>query len=184
MKNSRVLIILAMVFVLLAALVAIQSNQRPGTSAGGSTAVPTDPPVFTDFLPENIEAIQLRSPETGKEFSLERDTSGAWAAPTTSGTLNTTEAEDIAKTMVLMPFNHTVALQPNADKTIYGFTPEGILSIEIVLTNGVTHAIAVGYRTPTGDGYYALIDDRSDLYLLDRPPVDYIISRLKSPPVS
>ena len=183
MRNNRALIVLVLVFVLLVALITIQGMQRPAL-IDGSTPAPTEPTVFTDFLPNNIVAIRLRSQETGKEFSLVRDTNGAWTAPEISGTLNTTEAEDIARTMVLMPFNHTITIEPNADKTPYGFTPEGILSIEIILANGMTHAIAVGFRTPTGDSYYALIDNRSDLYLLDRPPVDYIISRLKSPPVS
>jgi hypothetical protein len=86
--------------------------------------------------------------------------------------------------MVLLPFNHTLTLAPGEDKSTYGFTPEGILSIEIVLNSGVSHAVAVGFRTPTQDSYYALIDTRPQLYLLERAPVDYIISRLKSPPVS
>jgi len=115
---------------------------------------------------------------------LARDSNGVWSAPESTGTLNPTEANNIARTMVLLPFNHTITLKEGEDKSTYGFTPEGILSIEIVLSNGVTHAVAVGFRTTTQDSYYALVDTRSELYLLDRAPVDFIISRLKSPPVS
>jgi hypothetical protein len=184
MRNNRVVIVLAMVFVLLAALVAIQNQQRPPIMLDGSTAYPTEPAVFNDFLPDNITAIRLRSPETGQTFLLAQDTKGVWTAPESTGTLNLTEANNIARTMVLLPFNHTITLKAGEDKSTYGFTPEGILSIEIVLSNGVTHAVAVGFRTTTQDSYYALVDTRSDLYLLDRAPVDYMISRLKSPPVS
>lgn len=181
MKINRVLIVLVMVFVVLVALVAIQSTQHPVT-ASGPTPTPIDAPLFTDFTLDNIVGIRLRSPETGATFVLARASDGSWTAPENRGTLNPTEADNLARTMVLLPFSSTVAF--SEDKTTYGFTPQGILAIEIVLTNGTTHAVEVGYRTPTGNSYYALVDTRSNLYLLDRAPVDYIISRLKSPPVS
>jgi hypothetical protein len=172
-----------MIFVLLAALLAIQGLHAPAI-INGATAAPTEPVVFGDFLPDDITAIRLRSLQGGTFFVLARDANGNWSAPDSTGTLNTTEAENIARTMVLMPYSHTVSIQPGEDKTTYGFTSSTVLDIEIILKNGRTHAVVIGYRTPTGDGYYAIIDNRSELYVVERAPVDYIISRLKSPPVS
>ena len=182
MRANRSLIILGMVFVVIAVLVAIQ-NMQPHVVAG-PTPTPSDPQTFTDFTFDDIQGIRLRSPESKTSFVLARAADGSWTAPDSTGTLNTTEANNIAKTMVLLPYSHTLTLQVGEDKKTYGFTPQGILVIEIVLKSGATHAVEVGYRTPTQESYYALVDDRSDLYLLDRPPIDYIISRLKSPPVS
>jgi len=182
MKSNRSLIIFLMVFVVVAVLVAIQ-NMQPRVVAG-PTPTPPDPQTFTDFTLNDIQAIRLRSPESNLTFDLARDANGLWTAPNATGTLNTTEANNIAKTMVLLPYSQTLTLKAGDDKKTYGFTPEGILVIEIVLQTGVTHAVEVGYRTPTQENYYALVDDRPDLYLLDRAPIDYLISRLKTPPVS
>jgi hypothetical protein len=85
--------------------------------------------------------------------------------------------------MALLPYVGIVTAA-DADITLYGFQPEGILSLEIALADGATHAVAIGYRTPTASGYYAFVDDRPELYILDRAPIDYLISQLREPPVA
>ncbi len=182
MKNSRVLVALALVFVALAVLLAIQGAQ-PRTLSG-ATIVPTEQPVFSDVTLDTLQAIRLRSPETGQSLILSRSAEGEWTAPDLSGTLDATEADLIARTMVLLPFSRTLPLAADADMATYGFTPEGILSIELLLTDGGAHAVAVGFRTPTEQTYYALVDDRADLYLIERGAIDFLISRVKSPPVA
>jgi hypothetical protein len=179
MKNSRLLILFLMVFVILAALLAFQSFQR--TANPPATAIPR---LFTGVTVDAIQAIRLRAPETGESLVISRADDGSWTAPELSGTLDAAEAENIARTMVLLPYHRTLPLNPDADLTAYGFTPQGILGIEIVLSNGNTHAVAVGFRTPTENAYYALVDDRPDLYLIDRFPIDFLISRLKNPPTA
>lgn len=183
MTNRRGLIILAMVFVALAALLAIQNNQHPV----GVTPTPTfitQNTVFNDFTVDSIQAVRLRSPETGKTFIISRTADNSWAAPESTGQLNLKEAAIIAATMVQLPYQRTLPLPAKTDLSTYGFTPEGILSVEILLTNGHTHVVAVGYRTVSAESYYALVDDRSEMYLLQRPAIDYLISRLKNPPVA
>ncbi|MEP7290320.1 MAG: hypothetical protein ABI835_01000 [Chloroflexota bacterium] len=183
MRNNRVLIVLLMVFVVLATVLVTQNSQ-----------ISDDPPtlarmanvVFRDFTPDDIQAIRLRSPESGETFVISRATDGTrvWTAPESAGTLISAEAENIARTIVLLPVSDTIALPQGDDLATFGFTPEGVLSVEIVLSSGVSHAVAVGYRTPTDDNYYAIVDDSSEMYLIFRPPIDYLISRLKSPPVA
>jgi hypothetical protein len=110
---------------------------------------------------------------------------GVWTAPGSLGTLDTAQAEAVARTMVLLPYNDVLLEAPTeASLPDFGFTPEGVLSIEILLTDGGAHAVAVGFRTPTEDTYYALVDDRPDLYLLERGAVDYLIKTLREPPVA
>lgn len=180
MKNSRLLIILLVVFVALAALLVMQNNQP---SPGAQTISTCENCVFTDVEINDIQAIRLRSPETAQSFTIARNEDGVWTAPESSGTLNPTGAELIARTVAILPFHRTVPLSSTDDKTAYGFTPEGILSVDIVMSNGI-HAVAVGYRTPTSDTYYALVDDRPELYLLERAPIDFLIAALKTPPVA
>jgi hypothetical protein len=180
MKDSRLLLVLVVIFVVLAAVVALQ-NRLPTTSPAATSTCPNC--VFEGLQLDAIQAIRLRSPETGQTFSLARAADGSWTAPDSSSTLDATKAELIARTMLLLPFSRTLALGENDDKTAYGFTPEGILAIEII-ESGSSHAVAVGYRTPTEENYYALVDDRPDLYLLERAPIDYLIAQLMNPPVA
>ncbi len=184
MKNSRIVIILLMVFVALAAFLAAQNAQQSSAPPTSQAQQVLSQRIFPDLQINDIQAIRLRSPETGDSFVISRGGDGAWTAPDSSGTLNTTEADNIARTMVLLPYSRTLTVSPGDDLAPYGFTPEGILSVEIIQTDGASHAVAVGYRNPTATGYYGLIDDRPDLYLLDRGAVDFLISRLKSPPVA
>ena len=183
MKTNRTPLILVAVFVGLAALLMVQnsaSNRPEPTSTLLGNAI------FRDFAPDDIQAIRLRSPESGETLILSRSTDAAqpWTAPETAGTLDQNEANVIARTMVLLPYSSTVGITDETDLTQYGFTPEGILSLEIVLTNGLTHGVAIGFRTPSENDYYALVDDRDELYFVVRPAVDYLISRLKSPPIA
>lgn len=184
MRNTRSLIVLLMVFVALVALLMFQNDQR--SYAPTPTSALAANPVFTDFTPDGIQAVRLRSPQDGVSFVISRatDGTGSWTAPESSGTLNTAEAENIARTMVLLPYSSTLPLPQGTELAGFGFTPEGILSIEILLADGNSHVVAVGYRTPTEENYYGVVDDRQELYLLSRPAIDYLIARLKSPPTA
>jgi hypothetical protein len=181
MTDSRLLLVLVVIFAVLVVIVMIQNGQ-PATSATTTQTCSTC--VFTDLQLDDIQAIRLRSPETGQTLSIARDAAGDWTAPETTGTLDTAQADLIARTMVLLPFSRTLPLGADEDKTVFGFTPEGILSIEIVAANGGSHVAAVGYRTPTEESYYALVDNRPDLYLLERAAVDFLIAQLKNPPLA
>ncbi len=179
--SNRMLIILAMVFVVAATLLAFQRTQQTEVRP---TPVVAYHFVFPEVAATDIQAIRLRNPVTGDSLSMARAADGSWTLPEISGTLNPTDANGIAQTMVLLPFSRTLPLSEAEDLQTYGFTPEGIFAIEFVLSNGTSHAVAVGYRTPTDNSYYGLIDDRGDLYLLERPAIDYLISRLKNPPIT
>jgi hypothetical protein len=180
MKPNRTLILLLMVFVALAAVVAYQNAQR---QAELSRPIPLTNAVFSSFVADDIQAIRLRSPESGESFSIVRAGDGTWTSDS-SGTLVQDEANGIARTMVAMTYDGSFTLPEGQNLTTYGFTPEGVLSVEIVLSSGESHAVAVGYRTPTEENYYAIVDDRTEVYLILRAPVDYLISRLKSPPIA
>jgi hypothetical protein len=183
MKNNRTLLILLAVFIVLAIVLAYQTS-RPIVQPTAPTPGVSGAHVFPDLTLDGIQGIRLRSPETGATFALARGADGVWTAPGSNGTLDLRGADGIARTMVLLPYNDSLPVPQGADMATYGFTPEGVLSIEILLTGGRAHAVAVGYRTPTEDTYYALVDERPDLYLLERAAVDFLILALREPPIA
>jgi hypothetical protein len=184
MKGRRLhLLLLAIGF---AALVVVTALFPPPTAPlfptpTGTVVVPFYR-LFPDMAVLDIAAIRLRSPETERVFTIARNAEGVWQAITPSGTLAEEAGSALARTISLLPY--TSVSEAGAALSTYGFTPEGILSVEIVLVDGSGHGVAIGYRTPTATGYYALVDDDPMLYILDRAPIDYLISLLRNPPIA
>ncbi len=181
--NRRLLIILGVVFIALAIITFLQSRPKPIEIAAIDQ--------FSSFLGRDlnmtvldIQAIRLRDPQTEQSFVISRDTSGNWTAPNNEGSLDTVAASNIAKTVVLMPYTQSIKLTDITNLEQYGFQPNGILSIEIVLTDGSGHVIAAGGLTPDGYQYYVLVDEQPGLFLIERGAVDYLRTQLVQPPLT
>lgn len=174
-RDRRVLILLGAVFVALAALVLLQG--QPAPTSPYSTAR-----VFDGFTLDEIQAIRLRNPSGSETFMISRAVDGMWTAPEAAGTLNVGVADLIARTMILLPYINQ--LDRTGEPEAYGFLPTAGLAVEFILANGTTHAIIVGFRNPTETGYYAVVDNREEIYILERAAVDFLISVLRSPPVA
>lgn len=132
----------------------------------------------------DIVALRLRDPRTNQTFVLSRDASGSWEAPLNQGSLNQTEASNIMKSVVVLLYYNTIPVTDTTRLEDFGFTPEGIMAIEILLADGQGHGIAIGNQTPTGDGYYALVDNQPRFYLLERGVVEYLRFQLSNPPLT
>ncbi len=188
--KRRGLFLLLGVFILLAIVALLQS--RPSTPSAVDMSNQTGG-VFEGYelmgqtlgMPvEEIAAIRLSSAQEGEQFIMSRDGTGNWIAPNETGTLDGETAANIAKTVVLLPYQTTLDITETTTFETYGFTPNGTLSIEILMRDGGTHAIAIGGLVPTTDAYYALVDELPQIFLLERAPVDYLQVQLDSPPVS
>jgi len=178
MKNGRrTIVIFAVIFVVLAviALLPTQPAAAPESPYAANR-------VFVNIGEELIQAIRLRNPSGVETFTLNRALDGTWTVPDSTGTLNVYVAELIARTMVLLPYSNTI--QPESDLSVYGFVPTAGLGVEFVLNDGTTHAVVVGFRNPTETGYYAVVDNRQEIYILERAAVDFLISVLRNPPVA
>ncbi len=182
--NRRILFVLGIVFIVLIAITYIQSHPA---------AVPTP---TQDLFPFSVgrdlnmtmldvQAIRLRDPQSDKSFIISRDSSGNWTAPGSEGSLDTNVASNIAKTVVLMPYNQSVTLEVNPDLTQYGFQPNGSLLVDIILNRtSEGHVYAVGGLSPDRLEYYVLVDDKPQVFLIQRGAVDYLKSQLTKPPLT
>lgn len=181
-SGRRTLVLFALIFAALLGLTLLQNRQQ--------AEQPTPTPevtffrVFPDIAVLDIQAIRLRNPAGDESFTINRADDGTWTAPDRAGTLDANAAGSIARTMVLLPYTRTLPLEADAPLETYGFQPTPVLMVEFILVNGEVHAVAVGFRTPSQTGYYAIVDDRPDLYVLERAAVDYLISILRQPPVA
>ncbi len=187
--SRRTLIILLAAFAALAGIALLQS--RPPTLEDlRAQATAQGTPVFTRVFPDlavlDIQAIRLRDPNSDLEFVISRDRDGQWTAPNAAAEerLDTDTASNIARTVVLLHYQRTLPLDSRTRLADYGFAPNGIFFIEVLMPDGAGHVVAVGTLSGSRTVYYALVDDRQEIYLLERAPVDYLITQLAHPPLT
>lgn len=176
------LIGLGVVFVGLIALTLVQTQQIAARPT--PTLLPPEAAfqrVFPELAVLDLAAIRLRNPETGGSFTMQRsEVDGTWLNADTGEPMPADEATTIARTIALLPHSETIPLEDSADLTPYGFLPLGIFSIEIVLLNEEAHFVVIGDLAPSDTAYFALVDERPEMYLLNRAAVDFLIQEYRS----
>jgi hypothetical protein len=185
MNGRRNIVILAMVFAILLIITVLQ-NEQIVFSPGAPTPFPTG--VYRRVFPEmavlDIQAIRLENPVSGVTFTISRASDGTWTAPESEQTLDTDVATMIAQTMVLLPYEGTVTLTEDSELVTYGFQTQPRLLVQVLMSNGDAHIVAVGEVTPSQAAFYALVDERDEVYLLDGRAVAYLLTTLESPPLT
>jgi hypothetical protein len=182
MRHSRrTLIALLALFAALAAGLTVQNQQL----ADAPPAIErTFIRVFPDLEVLNIISVRLLDPATEASFTIQRGADGTWELLDSPGTLAENAGSNIARTIALLPYERTAALPAEADLADYGFEPTPVLLVQVVLIDGSSHGIAVGGLSASGTGFYALVDDRQEMYLLVPEAVAYLIAQLETPPVA
>jgi hypothetical protein len=189
MPRRRLLILLgAFVLLLAAAFLQGRSNGPQPTLAPPTaeiTVTPTLLPllrIFPDMTVLDIQAIRIEDPNTSDSIILTRDASNNWIAPDHEGQLDTDDASDIARTIILIPYSRSINITSQTVLGDYGFEPNGQLFISLVMKNGEGHVLAVGALSETDPVYYALLDERDEIFEVERGPVEFLRNFLLSPP--
>lgn len=189
--NRRTLLILLVTFVALVIITLIQSAppaapQTPDEPTPIILNTETFPylRVYPDIAVSDIQAIRLRDPATNETFSISRTADGNWSSTDQAGQVDANAASVLEKTIVLLPYQRTLPITASTQMDEYGFQPNGQLFVEIVLNDNSGHVVAIGGLTTTGRNYYALVDERPEIYLLERGAVDYLIATYRNPPIS
>jgi hypothetical protein len=174
---------LGILVLVLAGLVGLALAQQFLTQPATPRAALGENRVFPTLTAERISAIRLEDPNGGATFTIARAPGGAWTTadgqPLVEGV-----GDDLALTIMLLPYERALPLARDANMAEYGFEPEGLLRVQAILQDGTTHGVAVGGFTPSRNGYYALVDEREEIYLLERGAVDFLMVTLRTPPVA
>lgn len=181
MKRNRTLPILLGLFGILAVVYLVQSFATPLPGA-----IENDfrlERVFPDLAVLDILAVRLQNPVNGEAFTITRTQEGVWTTEDREGTLDTEAATGIARTLALLPYERVITDVNDDDMASYGFGEGGHLFVQVLLTDGRNYGIAVGGLAPSEENYYAVVDQRVNIYLVSRGPIDFLLNYLASPPV-
>ena len=193
MNNRRVIPLLIGAFIVLAVAAALQTvlgNSTPPapTLDPEQTESPLASGTLLRIFPElavlDIQAVRIENPTTDQSLTLVRDAEGNWTAPGLDGTLDESSASDIARTLVLLPYGRSLNIVADTELSEYGIAPNPAYLISAVLQNGDSHVIAVGKIADADPVYYALVDERDEIFEIERGAIDFLTNFLNSPPVN
>lgn len=185
MRRIPTAVFLLVILGVLVAVAALQSASLAAPrTAPTATADPRDvQTVFRHITPEVIHALRIDDPRSERDLILENDGQGSWrlvGVPNPTA-LDPVVAANIAKTVAFIPYVQILPPEDARDLAHFGLTSETFwLQIQVILTTMETRNIVVGHLVPgSRDGYYALVDERAEVYVLNRGAVDYLAVYLR-----
>lgn len=156
----------------------------PPVEAATTPTLPPLLPIFPDMMVLDIRAIRIEDPNSSDSITLTRDQSDNWTVADREGQLDTNVASDIARTIILLPYSRSINITSQTILSNYGFDPNGQLFVSIVMKNGESHVLAIGALSQADPIYYALVDERDEIFEVERGPVEFLRNFLLSPPLN
>ena len=182
MKVVRGPIILVVAFIAVAGALYFQGQEEDRAPASADPT-PIFRRVFPDLAASDVTAIEFRIPTVDQTLIIARDNSGFWVSPSVRGALDQNEAATIAGTLALLPYRRSFSLDDDTNLEQYGIAPDPDLLVTFITSDGESHSVAFGDPSFETLTFYTLVDDRDEIFLVERPAADYLLSQFIDPPV-
>jgi len=171
MNQKRLTLLFVLVFAALALLVFWPSagEALPATPPPGAVAVE----YVYDWPPEDVLGLVL---DVRGLPALElRQQVGTWFSPSAQVLVDQTAAEGLVRTLAELPSLGKLEDVTPERYAEFGLSRQDLqMLIQIVRLDGTPHALVIGNRTTDDRAYYALVDDRPEVYLVLRGAVEYL----------
>jgi hypothetical protein len=179
MKGRGTLLLLVIVFAGMGGALFLQNAETDSPPQ----PTPTFQRLFTDLAIDDLQAIELRMPTYEQPLIFVREPDGSWSAPDIIGELDQEAVSNMAATLVILPYRRTFSIDADTDLGQYGISPTPDFIVQFITFNGEQHSIAFGDPSFESLTFYTLVDDRQQVYLVERPPVDYLVTNFINPPI-
>ncbi len=130
---------------------------------------PAEPPVLWHFDDEELAAIRLRRPDGAIEIVKE---GGRWRVEGAPWRPRASMVRRVAHQLHHLVARARVAERVD-DPARYGLD-EGAVRVELELSDGAVHRLAVGGPNPTGVSWYVQVPPGGPVYVVPRAAVDYL----------
>ena len=175
-------------FVVMAVLVVV-SGERDSLpflpTAAPATPVPQ---VFSTVNYDDIGAVRLEDPNSGRAITYALGQDGRWSSPDLAGqSLDQDEIRLMLRTIDVLPYERSFDIEEDTDLTQYGFQANtSYFFVQFVTVDDEDHFVVIGnpvdpdINPPT---FYALIDNRPEVYLIEGGPIFFLVDKLLNPPL-
>lgn len=172
MNNQRTLLLFALIFV---GLLVVTLLQQPPASILATPSPETTPEVvqpqrlFSDWTAGDISALRLQDPLTQKTRTLQKNASGLWESLESDQAVNQTVAQAVIAAAVNLSYTRVLDTPSSEARADFGLDAQNAaLFVQTILSSGEAHFVILGSRTPSGDSFYALVDERDGIYIIPR----------------
>ncbi|QPC80701.1 hypothetical protein G4Y79_13365 [Phototrophicus methaneseepsis] len=181
MKQQRMLIILVVVFGMILLVGALQNTilSQPIATPTADASVQITP-VFEGWGVDNVYAIQIYDPVAQLGLTITRTNDDLWQLVEFGGLLTQEEGNLAAASVALFPVVRILEEIGTDRYDEFGLTQDDLtMLVSVILKDGNEHSVAVGDLTANGDSFYALVDDRPNLYIVNEGPVSFFTVLLR-----
>lgn len=182
MKQQRMFIILVVILGVVMIAGALQSvlMNRPSSEAPVNQDEATINRVFDGWGANNVFAIQIYDPVAQVGLTITRNNEDLWQLVEFSGLLTQEEGDLAAASMAYFPQVRTLEEIEPDNYADFGLTQDDLtMLVSVILKDGSEHSVAVGDLTAAGDSFYALVDERPNLYIIEAGPVAFYTQLLR-----
>ncbi len=191
MKNKRITFIgLLGFFIILIGLIIVQNaqvsnenNQRINVNLRENEVEFKNGLVYPDLNIDEIVLINIQDPVLESQVTLERSTNGIWRIWNDERSANQEYAESIGKTLGALPFSSRIGGVLPAEYGKFGLSPnDALLVVTAVMADESYHTFIVGNPVSTDEnveGFYAVVDDHTEVYILPKQPILYLVQYLQ-----
>lgn len=168
MLRRNTLIVLALFLITLTAFLIYQNQKTASLPIETESVIPTPLPALFDFSADPVKSLTLTY-ATGQKAVFKKGTDGLWMVTEPQNSILGPEAVEsiVAQIGQLAPVS-TLVSAPSPD--LVGLTRPS-KSFSLLLTSGKSLVLKIGDVAPTGNAYYAQINDEATIiinkYMLD-----------------
>ncbi len=189
--NSRTVSFLGVVFAGLVIFAVLSGDETAPTPLPTPTITPVASAVpagtllrvFPELRVLDIQAVRLDDLTNGRTLTLTRDADGDWMLPDIAADIDEEQARNIARTLVLFPYARSINIVPETEFSQYGLTESPQMMLQILKSDGTSHTVAVGNLVNSERAYYVLVDERDEIFQVERGPIDFLRNFVLSPPI-
>ena len=148
------------------------------------TSNPASTPIVSlirlyDWSPDALQALSLEVRDIAP-LQLQRQ-GELWISPLSDQSINQQAVQDVAFTLSELPVIDVFdGIEPDRYGEFGLSRVDYLMIIQLVLQDGTPHALIVGQRTSDEQGYYAIVDDRPQVYVLGRGAIEFLAFAVRS----
>ena len=191
-KNQLTLVALIGVFIVMIVLLTMQSAQRENDIKTFTNATPINNTVqleyglmFPDIEAKDVALVNILDPVLNSQVSIAQSPEGIWQVITDEAQPTNQEyANSLAITLEKIPYSTKLDVSSRNQYETFGLNEQdALIVVSAIMRDETLHTFMVGNPVSTDAttrGFYTIVDDREEVYIVPPEPILYLIQYLEA----
>ena len=189
-QNRPTLFVLLCIFIVMVAILTMQSTQQETLEIPPTNATLRDNDVelgsgllFPNVNANDVVMVNILDPVLDSQVTIARSLDDTWqVVAEESYPANQEYANSVAVTLEKIPF--TTQISVTGDSESFGLNEQdALIVISAILRDETLHTFVVGNPVSTDDttrGFYTAVDERDKIYIVPPEPILYLVQYLEA----